>query len=324
MTSAWPRPKACLADRGGKHRWKYAADRSTRACQKCGTRQARRDTVSRIRRRPRLSCAAWLTSRWPTVRSFKQDVDAGLYIKGGHQVIICRVHNGYRVDKALPGRVRYLRSKPFVAIGWYQYMVPDRDPAQQAREFISTIGKLGPNEFPICDHEEGAGNQTPRTEAWFKVVDPWAGFQASLYAGRSFLQHQLGGVAHWGRRPLWIADYVDYTSNPANEPAGATWWQYTDRERFPGIAGGCDGSIYHGTAQQFLARVRPGTSPIPTPPEGTVALAVATMKDGRFEVFVEKSDGSVWHAWQAKEGGWAGAKPGQNAAWYSLGTPGKK
>ena len=64
-------------------------------------------------------------------------------------------------------------------------------------------------------------------------------------------------------------------------------------------------------------------APIPTPPEDTVALAVGTMKDGRFEVFVEDKSGQIWHAWQAKEGGWAGAEKGKNAAWYSLGTPGK-
>lgn len=66
-------------------------------------------------------------------------------------------------------------------------------------------------------------------------------------------------------------------------------------------------------------------APIPEPPEGTVALAVATMPDGRFEVFVEDKNGQIWHAWQAKDGGsWAGAEAGKrNATWYSLGTPGK-
>ena len=67
------------------------------------------------------------------------------------------------------------------------------------------------------------------------------------------------------------------------------------------------------------------TPTIPDVPEDTMAIAVATMPDGRFEVFIEKaSDGSVWHAWQDKNGGWAGAEAGKrNAAWYSLGTPGK-
>ena len=45
---------------------------------------------------------------------------------------------------------------------------------------------------------------------------------------------------------------------------------------------------------------------IPTPPEGTVALAVATMSDGRFEVFVETSSGEVFHAWHVGERRWLG------------------
>lgn len=32
----WPRVPRCLADTGGRHRWKYAPDRSSRECQKCG------------------------------------------------------------------------------------------------------------------------------------------------------------------------------------------------------------------------------------------------------------------------------------------------
>jgi GH25 family lysozyme M1 (1,4-beta-N-acetylmuramidase) len=260
------------------------------------------------------------------ISEFQESVDADAYIRGGHGVIICRVHNGYRGDyKALAGRIAYLRSKPFVALGWYQYLVPDRDARQQAHEFMGVIGSLRANEFPVLDLEKGAGEQTQRAEQWFTVVDPWAGFDASLYSGLGFLVTQLGGVGRWGRRPLWIADYVDYRPTARNEPSAATWWQYTDRATFPGIPGAVDGSIWHGTAHEFLERVRPGgASTIPTPPEGTVALAVATMKDGRFEVFVEDKGGQIWHAWQSKEGGWAGAKTGQNAAWYSLGTPGGK
>jgi hypothetical protein len=58
--------------------------------------------------------------------------------------------------------------------------------------------------------------------------------------------------------------------------------------------------------------------------EDMMAIAVGTMSDGRFEVFVEDKNGGVWHAYQDKKGGWAGAEQGKrNAAWYSLGTPGK-
>ena len=73
----------------------------------------------------------------------------------------------------------------------------------------------------------------------------------------------------------------------------------------------------HGDAQ-------PAQPSIPTPPEGTVAITIGTMKDGRFELFVEDKQGQIWHTWQVATGGWAGAETGKrNAAWYSLGTPGK-
>lgn len=64
-------------------------------------------------------------------------------------------------------------------------------------------------------------------------------------------------------------------------------------------------------------------APLPKPPEDTVALAVGQMKDGRFEVFVEDKNGQIWHAYQDKDGGWAGAEKGKNNKWYSMGTPGK-
>ena len=65
----------------------------------------------------------------------------------------------------------------------------------------------------------------------------------------------------------------------------------------------------------------PAQAPIPKLPEDAVAIAVGTMKDGRLEVFVEDKNGQVWHAYNAKEGGWA--KDDKGKAWFSLGTPGK-
>lgn len=59
-------------------------------------------------------------------------------------------------------------------------------------------------------------------------------------------------------------------------------------------------------------------------PEDTVALFAVVKNDGRIEVFVQKEDGTVMHTWQKEvNGSWAGSEPGKNAAWYSLGNPGK-
>jgi len=116
------------------------------------------------------------------------------------------------------------------------------------------------------------------------------------------------------------------------------WWHGRD------YATACPGSDLRAWVQGGMqaAGPTPGPTPTPTPPptptpepdlpelpEGTMAIAVAQMKDGRFEVFVETQPakageaGNVWHTWQAKNGGWAGAKAGKRrAGWYSLGRPG--
>ena len=255
------------------------------------------------------------------ISEFQDNFDADAYINGGYRVVIVRAHNGYRVDKKWPARRDYVRTKSFTAVGYYQYLAKDRDAAQQAHEFVAAIGRnLLPNEFPILDLEEGPGNQTSRADAWFKVVDPWCGFLASLYSGKSFIQNQLGGVARWGRRPLWIAAYLNsYSADMSQYPPGAEWWQYSDRGRFPGLAGGVDSNVFPGDLAHFLPAVKGSAAPPtpgPVPRQGDDSIAVAAMKSGGKEVFVEANDGTVWHTWQTAPGaGWS--------KWFTLGHPGQ-
>lgn len=246
------------------------------------------------------------------ISEFQPSFDADPYLASGHPVIIVRAHNGSRPDHTMPGRRDYVRSKPFTAVGYYQYLLQTIDPVTQARAFITTIGKLAENEFAILDHEEGGGNQTPRAEAWLGVVDEWAGFPSSLYSGSAFLNSQLGGPSRWGRRPLWIASYPNsYRPNPALEPAAADWWQYSDRETFPGLEGGVDGSIFHGDGRQFLEAVRPSSTPTPVP-ASSEDIAVAVGPTGEFSVFTCDRTGEIWTRSHAPAG-WAD--------WRSLGKP---
>jgi D-alanyl-D-alanine carboxypeptidase len=114
-----------------------------------------------------------------------------------------------------------------------------------------------------------------------------------------------------GRKYGWAKEWSD---------APSEWWHLRHRA---GVWSGPDPGPTGGGAP---------APPIPELPEGVVPMAifVATMSDGRFEVFVEGQPakageaGQVWHAWQAKAGGWAGGEPGKRIAkWESLGTPGK-
>jgi GH25 family lysozyme M1 (1,4-beta-N-acetylmuramidase) len=153
-----------------------------------------------------------------------------------------------------------VRGFPFAAIGYYQYLESARDAAQQAREFAAAVGDLRSNEFVVLDHEEGSGNQRPRAQAWFAVVDARYGFRATLYAGRYFCNTNLGGWASWAGRPRWLAAYQSVEPPDPHE-----LWQNTDKARFPGLAGAVDGNLFHGTDQEFLGKMRPGAQ-APTPP----------------------------------------------------------
>jgi Glycosyl hydrolases family 25 len=255
--------------------------------------------------------------RFADCSEWQSNIDFDTYLGSGHTVIILRAHSGYHPDRYISSRMAAVRARPFVAVGYYQYMVQGRDAAQQAREFIATLGSLRPNEFAICDSEEGAGDQTGRVQAWFNVVDPWAGCPSHIYASQSWYYDHLGGVDHWHPHPIWMAAYS------SREPtAPHAYWQYTDASHLPGISGdGGDGNIYHGTDTQFLAMARSGHGGLPPTPEDTVAISATQNHDGRLEVFVELQSGEVKHTWQTVAGGgWAGAEAGKAVcAWYSMG-----
>jgi GH25 family lysozyme M1 (1,4-beta-N-acetylmuramidase) len=254
-----------------------------------------------------------MSIRMADVSEFQPNVDAGAYVAGGYTVLIVRAHNGYRLDNMWPSRRDYLRQYPFVALGYYQYLAQSRDAAGQARALIDCVGPLAANEFLVCDIEEGGGNQVPRAEAWFSVVDGHHGFPATLYSGLSFCRDHLGGWARWATRPRWLAAYQ--TSEPGDPH---DLWQHSSTAAFPGIPGRVDSSIFHGTDVEFLRMVRRGarvdTPPPPGPDVADLAAKTVTQnKDGRLEEVVF-SRGEVWHHWQkAPNGAWSD--------WASLGKP---
>jgi GH25 family lysozyme M1 (1,4-beta-N-acetylmuramidase) len=271
--------------------------------------------------------------RMADISEWQSDIDAPAYLNGGNSCLICRTYSGQRPDKTMPGRRDYLRKHSFTGLGWYAYLSASSSaasPTDQARAFIQTVGQLRSNEWPILDVEEGSGSQVSRAQAWFDVVDPWAGFPAMLYASDSFLTYQLGGAAHWGNRPIWIAAYPSsYSPEPSREPSQThLLWQYSNRASFPGLSAGVDASIAHCSAADFIKRCRAGQAPAPapdtTPAEDDAEPFVVVKQDGRLEAFVYTAQGEVKHAWQtAPNAGWAGSEPGKTATWYSLGKPGK-
>jgi GH25 family lysozyme M1 (1,4-beta-N-acetylmuramidase) len=253
-------------------------------------------------------------TRLADISEFQENIDAGVYIRSGHTCLIVRAHNGNRPDHFWPTRRDYLREFKFDALGWYQYLVDERNSTDQARDFIRTVGDIRSNEFVIVDSEEGSGDQTSRVQAWVDIVDPHYGQPSTVYASESWFADKLSGASHW-RRPRWMAAYRSSEPSAPHE-----LWQYNDHSNLPGISGnGGDGNLFHGTAQEFARTFigkDAGRPSVPKPPlEEPQSVAVGTMPDGRQEVFVELASGEVQHRWNSKEGGWE--------EWASLGTPGK-
>jgi GH25 family lysozyme M1 (1,4-beta-N-acetylmuramidase) len=259
--------------------------------------------------------------RMADVSEWQSNVDAPAYLNAGHKCIIARAYSGYRADKTFPGRRDYLRKYAFTGIGYYCYLASDVDPKTQANGFINAVGQLKDNEWAILDVEEGSGSQTSRAQAWFDVVDKWAGFQSMLYASLYFFRDQLSGVGHWGSRPIWIAAYS--SSEPSDHH---DLWQFSDSYHFDGI-GSCDGNLAHKTADDFIKQVRGGQAPTPSPTPEPITeedmIAAVVKKNGALEVFVEKDDGRVYHTWQQAENGkWYSADGGKTIGWQAMGKPG--
>lgn len=89
---------------------------------------------------------------------------------------------------------------------------------------------------------------------------------------------------------------------------------------------GAGGGGHHDCGSAFpideVLNMARGGGPVTPPTEEEMAIAACVNKDGRVEVFVEKQDGTVVHAYQKDAGsGWAGSEPGKTAAWYSMGKP---
>jgi len=136
-------------------------------------------------------------------------------------------------------------------------------------------------------------------------------------------------TAEWNQHPnmlancaAWIAEEADHYDIPikrlsASEAQGSGYGvcQHVDL--------GAGGGGHHDCGSGFpmdhvLEMARGGVSP---PTEDELAIAATVNPDGRIEVFVEKSNGDVVHAYQKTPGGaWAGSEPGKTCAWYSLGN----
>jgi hypothetical protein len=197
----------------------------------------------------------------PDLSEWQKGADLAALAAAGYPALILRAHNGHRPDTMFQEWQAQARRLGFAALGFYQYLAADVDAAHQAADFaaiVAAAGPLRPGEFLLCDDEEGAGDQAPRVNAWFDVVDiafhdPAADW---VYSGLNFYRAHLGATRSGAHR--WLAAY-----GPTEPAEPHELWQFTSSNTFPGVPGKADASRFHGTVAQLVALNAP---PAPSAP----------------------------------------------------------
>ena len=189
------------------------------------------------------------------VSEFQPDLVDARYLAWSKAIVIRAMYGDQHDDGAWYGGQRraLLHQGGARFVGLYQYLVAGQDAAAQARAFVSLVGKLQPGELPICDLEEGSGNQWARWQTWKTIVADGLGITPWLYSGLYFAS------AH-GLLPEWVAAY-----GQAEPAVPHLMWQFTAGFNVPGI-GTCDCSVFHGTIDQLAAHAYGGKPPPPPPP----------------------------------------------------------
>jgi len=206
------------------------------------------------------------------VSEFQPHVNDPAYLAWSKAIVIRAMFGDAHDDAAWYGgaRRRALWDNGAEVVLIYQYLVAWQSPAAQAEALIKLLGKLRPGEMPVCDLEEGDGDQAPRLAEWRAVIHdayPWI---LSTPSGRAWNYTGLDfALAHNLARPEWLADYT--SAEPASPPH--QMWQFTSAYPVPGV-GPADCSLYRGTVaglralittadhhQQAATRPQPTTAP---------------------------------------------------------------
>ncbi len=149
----------------------------------------------------------------------------------------------YLLDKTFGERWARLRWLDWRR-GAYHFYDPDEKGLEQARVFLRVVG-FQRGEIPVLDFEWGPKRLNPAQVArevrdWLKAVEDATGTLPVIYTGK-YIWDEVIGETDWAwRYPLWIAWYGE---GAPQLPAGWsrwTFWQYTSKGRWPGIAGQVD------------------------------------------------------------------------------------
>lgn len=125
--------------------------------------------------------------------------------------------------------------------GAYHFFRSSKDPDQQARHFIKTVGELRYKDLPpVLDIETihpGCSHKTLNEKAlkWLKIVEEHYDRKPIVYSSASFLENILCDEIR-NNYTIWVAHYE------VEQPRCSRWhlWQFTEQAVVHGIQGHVD------------------------------------------------------------------------------------
>lgn len=143
--------------------------------------------------------------------------------------------------------------------GAYHFFIPEDNPRDQARHFISQV-KLEPGDLPPVIDVESVGRlsravASEHLKIWLDLVGNHYGVKPIIYTSPNFWNAHLEG--DFSEYPLWIAQYE--SAEPILPQGFKHWflWQYESQAIVTGVPKKVDRDVFHGN----LASLKQWTIP---------------------------------------------------------------
>ena len=205
------------------------------------------------------------------VSSNQGAVNWGPVSKGNLSFAYLRATIGaHSADATFPGNWLRIRSTQLMR-GAYHFFWPLANSADQADNYVQTVGMILPGDLPpVLDIEEAYLKTSPEQDVWMTIardnrlpmilnwltrVEHELGIKPIIYSRQNYLVTLLGnGLVELADYPLWIAQYTT-AAQPVIPPVWNAWtfWQYTDKGGVDGINGDVDHNRFSGTLDNLKA-----------------------------------------------------------------------
>ncbi|MGL5649099.1 MAG: GH25 family lysozyme [Clostridium sp.] len=219
------------------------------------------------------------------ISKWQGNVDFYKIEQGGYDVVILKATEGTGFIDGYFETNYEKAKKTSLKIGAYHFLSEKSDPIDQARAFWATIKNKKLHVYPILDVEidtmgRGPKGVTDRCLEFLNEFKNLSGYECIIYTYTSFANSKLD--KRLSKYNLWIAHYG--VSTPGRNNIWDTWvgFQYTDKEKVPGITSPCDANEFK---LEILLDTRVDKNPV-SPVKPPVTKPVPPDKKNLYEEFI--------------------------------------